>query len=42
MYYDFPPINDKLVEEITHDHKFDIMVCIFKDSTSFGQLYEFL
>jgi hypothetical protein len=31
-----------MTEELPRDHKFDVMICIFKDSTSFGQLYEFL
>jgi hypothetical protein len=41
-YYDFPPIYSNQAEEISQGHRFDIMICIFKDSTSFGQLYELL
>jgi GTPase SAR1 family protein len=39
IYYDYPPINRHLIEDLTHGHLYDMMVCLFKDSTSFGQLY---
>ncbi len=40
-YYDYPPFYEKMTEDLSRDHKFEVMICIFKDSTSFGQLYEF-
>ena len=40
-YHLLPPINSEVGEKITHE-MFDMFVCMFKDSMSFGQLYEFL
>lgn len=41
-YHLLPPINNEVGEKISQDNIFDMFVCMFKDSTSFGQLYEFL
>lgn len=40
-YHLLPPINNEVSEKISHE-MFDMFICMFKDSTSFGQLYEFL
>lgn len=42
MYHDYPPIQPNLIDELPKSEElYHAMIFLFKDSVSFGQLYEF-